>query len=180
MTASSESQIPNPATGVLPQGSWRVDPAASELVFRARGMFGLAMVRGTFSDFEGELNVGEDGVHGELRIKAESLDTGNSKRDHHLRSPDFFHVKEHGTFTFELSGVQESSGEATLEGVLKIRQNSLPITAPLEITASGPDRVELRTDVSVDREAAGVGWARLGMIRGPAHLQAKVVLERQG
>ena len=35
-----------------------------------------------------------------LTIKAESVDTNNSKRDEHLRAPDFFNVKQFPTITF--------------------------------------------------------------------------------
>jgi hypothetical protein len=39
----------------LPHATWRVDADVSELTFSSRGMFGLVPVRGTFGDYEGEL-----------------------------------------------------------------------------------------------------------------------------
>jgi hypothetical protein len=38
----------------------------------------------------------------------------------------------------------------------------------------------LRTELAVDRAAAGVGWSKLGMIKGDAHLHAAIVLVREG
>ena len=165
----------------LPAGVWRVDPASSELGFRSRGMFGLVSVKGTFGEYEGELSVDGAGARGELRIRAASLDTGNVKRDTHLRSGDFFDVQNHDTLTFLLAGVAPASdGGLELTGALRIRDNSLEVGAPLEVVSALADRLTLRTTLSVDRAAAGVGWSKAGMIKGPAHLSAALTLVRDG
>jgi polyisoprenoid-binding protein YceI len=180
MTTSADNETSSARVSELPHGSWRVDPTSSELVFKARGMFGLAMVSGRFADFDGELHVDDAGSTGELRIRAKSLDTRNATRDKHLRSPDFFDVEEHDTVSFSLSSVEQGpDGGARLSGTLRIRQSSVRVTAPLEIVKSGSDRLQLRTELDVDRVAAGVGWSKLGMIRGKAHLLAKVTLKLQ-
>ena len=165
----------------LPPGHWGLDHAHSELGFQARGMFGLASVKGTFREYDGELDVDASGASGRLRIVATSLDTGNAKRDTHLRSADFFDVERHPTVTFSLDRISTGSdGRPTLGGRLQIRESALEVTSPLEIVEAGPDRVTLRTDLAVDRAAAGVGWSKLGMIRGPARLHASIALTRQG
>jgi polyisoprenoid-binding protein YceI len=167
------------APSALPIGTWRVDPTAGELAFRARGMFGLATVKGTFSDYEGELTVDPDGARGELRISATTLNTGNARRDAHLRSADFFDVEHHPTVTFTLTSVHVDTSDRLLgTGDLKIAENSLEITSPITATTDA-DHLHLDTEISVDRAAAGVGWSKLGMIQGQAHLRARVVLVRQ-
>jgi polyisoprenoid-binding protein YceI len=170
-TASGASRTTAPTP---PRGVWHVDATASTLEFRSRGMFGLVPVRGTFGDYEGTLTVDEQGARGVLRIAAASLDTGNEKRDAHLRSDDFFAVETHPTVTFSLAGI----GVETLTGVLQIRDTKLEITAPITIVEASPTRLQLRTDVAVDRTAAGVGWSKLGMIQGKAHLHAHIALDR--
>ena len=164
--------------GALPIGTWRVDPAASALEFGARGMFGLVPVKGTFGKYTGELHADESGAHGELRIAAASLDTGNSKRDSHLRSADFFDADRSPTVTFSLLKIEQDGTGLAFRGALKIRDNSLEISAPLTVSQLDGDRLLLETTVDVDRAAAGVGWSRMGMIRGAAHLRAKLTLER--
>jgi polyisoprenoid-binding protein YceI len=164
--------------GPLPTGVWTVDPAASALEFKARGMFGLVPVRGTFGEYTGELHADESGAHGELRIAAASLDTGNSKRDSHLRSADFFDVDQSPTVTFSLLNVEQAGTGLLLRGALKIRDNSLEISAPLAVSALAEDRLAVETTIDVDRAAAGVGWSKLGMIQGAAQLHAKLTLER--
>jgi polyisoprenoid-binding protein YceI len=166
-------------TDDLPEGTWHVDPQASKLTFSSRGMFGLAAVRGTFGAYEGELDVDGGEMRGELRIRAATLDTKNKKRDDHLRSADFFHVDEHPTVTFSLLELEPSAdGTLNLSGTLQIRDNELTLQAPVQATRIDTDRVRLDTKISVDRAAAGVGWNKLGMIQGKAHLGASIVLVR--
>jgi polyisoprenoid-binding protein YceI len=164
----------------LPVGVWRVDPNAGELGFRARGMFGLVPVRGTFGDFDGTLTVDSAGTSGQLHIQSATLDTGNAKRDKHLRSADFFDVETHPTVTFELTGVKQApAGAVTITGMLRIRDNALAIEAPAEISLTGSERMTLSTQLDVDRAAAGVGWSKLGMIKGAAQLSALITLIRE-
>ena len=177
---STDQAVRTPTT-TLPSGTWRLDPASSELTFRARGMFGLVPVNGTFADASGTLIVGPDGAaSGELHIQAATLDTKNKKRDEHLRSGDFFDVEEHPVVTFAVTAIDTApGGTATLRGSLKIRETTLAVSAPVEVSATGA-RIELRTALSVDRAAAGLGWSKAGMIQGQAHLRAAVVLEPAG
>ena len=120
------SQHQSTRTVELPDGAWRVDPQASNLTFRSRGVFGLVPVRGTFGDYEGELDVAGGQASGALRINAATLDTKNAKRDTHLRSADFFHVTEYPTVTFSLIKLAPAAdGTLTLKGTLRIRDNEL-------------------------------------------------------
>jgi polyisoprenoid-binding protein YceI len=163
----------------LPPGTWRVDPEASELTFRSRGVFGLVPVRGSFGAYEGELEVDGRDVRGELRIEAATLDTKNEKRDTHLRSADFFHVTVHPTVTFSLTELAPSAQDTLqLNGTLRIRDNELTIHGPVRASLLAEDRLRLDTEISVDRAAAGVGWSKMGMIQGRAHLGASIVLAR--
>jgi polyisoprenoid-binding protein YceI len=87
----------------------------------------------------------------ELSIKTESIDTNNAKRDEHLRSPDFFNVKQFPTMAFKSTAVKavdggyEVTGDLTLHGVTK------PVTFTLKggKTAEFPKGVK-RTGYSTD------------------------------
>jgi polyisoprenoid-binding protein YceI len=163
----------------LPAGTWQVDSGKSTLTFKARGMFGLVPVKGAFSDYNGTLTIDDSGAHGVLTVTAASLDTGNAKRDTHLRSEDFFDASNSPTFTFTLKSISPASdGTASASGVLQIRETKLEVTGPLTIDHIDGDRLRLSTSVSVDRDAAGVGWSKMGMIKGQAHLAAAVELVR--
>jgi polyisoprenoid-binding protein YceI len=175
----ADNPAPTTSSTTLPNGTWRVDPTAGAVSFKARGMFGLASVNGNFGSYDGELTITPDTAEGELRIEAATLDTKNSRRDTHLRSAAFFDVENHPTVSFTLTRLtSDTADRLTGTGVLQIRENRLPLTAPLTISHHD-DQLQLEASVTVDRAAAGVGWSKLGMIKGPAHLHASIVLVRQ-
>jgi polyisoprenoid-binding protein YceI len=164
---------------VVPDGTWQVNPESSELGFTARGVFGLVPVHGIFGSYEGELEVEGRDLRGELRIDAATLDTKNQKRDAHLRSADFFHVTEYPIVTFSLTELTSApDGALELGGTLQIRDNKLALRAPVQVSRLDNDRFRLDTDVSVDRAAAGVGWSKMGAIKGRARLGASILLVR--
>jgi polyisoprenoid-binding protein YceI len=173
------SQPVGTPTADLPEGTWHVDPKASTLTFSSRGMFGLVAVHGSFGAYEGELEIDGGDMRGELRIDAATLDTKNEKRDTHLRSADFFHVTVHPTVTFSLTELAPSAQDTLqLNGTLRIRDNELAIHGPVRASLLADDRLRLDTEISVDRTEAGVGWSKMGMIQGKAHLGASIVLAR--
>jgi polyisoprenoid-binding protein YceI len=83
----------------LADGSWRLDPARSSVVFHVRHFYGLMTVKGEFADYDGTLDLGAAPAV-ELTIQAISLDTKLAKRDEHLRSKDFFDVARHPQVRF--------------------------------------------------------------------------------
>jgi polyisoprenoid-binding protein YceI len=169
----SDSNIAQASQSALPTGHWQIEPTGTRVGFMSRGMWGLAAVKGTFSDVTGTLEVEDDGAaHGTLEIAATSLDTGNARRDEHLRSADFFDVEHHPTVTFSLRSV--AGGQ--LHGVLSIVGTDLALDAPLTVKLVSPEHLTLSTATTVDRAAAGVGWSKFGMIQGQAKLDAEVKL----
>jgi polyisoprenoid-binding protein YceI len=164
----------------LPTGRWQVDPTRSELGFGARGMFGLVPVKGTFTQFAGTLTVAGEGASGQLEIQSASLDTAHAKRDTHLRSADFFDVETHPTLSFEVTGVTPGTdGNLSVTGVLRVRDSALAITTPVSVASESAERLTLSTTLDVDRTAAGLGWSKMGMIQGKAHLTVKLDLVKQ-
>jgi polyisoprenoid-binding protein YceI len=114
-------------TPLIPTGTWTVDPAHSSVGFSVKHM-GIANVRGKFTEFEGMLEMEESlsdcGAHG--TVKVASIDTGESDRDEHLRSPDFFDAEQFPEIAFESTHVEaiddESSrvtGNLTMHGITK-------------------------------------------------------------
>ena len=80
---------------------WTVDASASKVEFSVRQLWGLSIVRGRFSRFDGGLQLPADGVgRAELSIEAASLETGNRRRDRHLRSRDYFDADRHPLVRF--------------------------------------------------------------------------------
>jgi len=158
-------------------GTWRLDPQKSTVEIHARTIWGLVPVHGSFSGVEGGGEVESDGtVVGTLTIRADSLDTGNAKRDTHLRGKDFFDVENHPALIVGISGV-DRIGNARLRvtGELQVRGAKGPIAFDTEVIALGDSSVRLRGDLVVDRTAFGLTWNQLGMIT--RRVTARVVLD---
>jgi polyisoprenoid-binding protein YceI len=75
---------------------WRLDPSRSTAEFRVPNVWGLTTVRGRFQRLDGWLEIDDNRRwRMELTLDAASLDTGNRRRDRHLRSADFFDAQDH-------------------------------------------------------------------------------------
>ena len=149
----------------LPAGSWKVDPGSSEVNFKTRSLFGLVPVTGYFDRFVGGLDVDESGaVSGSLVVATETLATGIGRRDDHLRSKDFFYSAEHPHMTFTIEKI-EPSGEdhLNLSGSLQVRETAIPLSFPVYAILHG-DHLHIEGRAKIDHQAAGLGWAKPGMV----------------
>jgi polyisoprenoid-binding protein YceI len=166
-------------TDRLPAGRWRVDPEGSEVLFKARTLFGLIPVSGEFGRFRGELDAQPDGsVSGELVVDTDSVSSGIARRDAHLRSDDFFGVGEHPQLIFVLDQVTPS-GEDHLEvtGELQIREVTIPLAFTIYAIAHG-DHLHIEGRADIDHEAAGLGWVRPAMVSAKARADIALTLTR--
>lgn len=144
-------------------GDWKLDPANTTIEFQTKSMWVLP-VKGHFRAQSGEGTVGEGGsVTGSLTIDAASIDTGNRRRDDHLRSADFFEVETHPSLRFDLSRATLSgTGRATLDGTLTIKGATHPLQVPASFNRAA-DGVEVQADVpDLDRREWGLTWAKMG------------------
>lgn len=105
---------------------YNVDPAHSGVAFKISHL-GLSWTQGRFNTFDGAFRVDRDPSKCAFafNIQTESIDSGNAKRDEHLRSPDFFNTKQFPLITFKstaftpVDGGYEITGDLTLHGVTK-------------------------------------------------------------
>jgi polyisoprenoid-binding protein YceI len=125
----------------IPTGTWNVDPSHSSVEFRVKHL-GISTVRGSFREFEGTLEIGDDITSSKVTgtIKAASIDTGEAKRDDHLRSADFFDAETNPEITFESTSIEtvdedhfHVTGDFTMHGITK------PVTLHAEITGTEQD-----------------------------------------
>jgi polyisoprenoid-binding protein YceI len=169
----------NTNSGALPSGDWHVDPARSQVHFHTRAMFGLFPVLGKFERFSGTLHVPDAGeASGELRLEAESVRTGIGKRDAHLRTEDFFYADAHPHVTFDLAELRPDGDAHQVSGTLRIRDKALPIDAGATITANG-SALQIDARFPVNHHAAGLGWAKPGMVRKIVDADIKLTLTRK-
>jgi polyisoprenoid-binding protein YceI len=141
----------------IPTGTWNVDPAHSQVGFAVKHM-GIATVRGEFHEFQGSLTIAEDGsASASGSVKTASVDTGESPRDDHLRSPDFFDAEHNPELTFQSTSIEPVDdetfrviGDLTIHGVTK----SVRLEAVVDGTDTDPwgnDRVGLEVVGQISR-----------------------------
>lgn len=104
-----------------PAGRWRLDPERSSVEFHVRHFYGLVTVKGHFDRYEGTLDQGARPAI-QLTIEAASLDTGNARRDKHLRSPEFFDAERQPQVSFVSDSAVLDGEKLKLRGSLPVRQ----------------------------------------------------------
>ena len=116
-------------TEVITKTKWSIDLAHSDIEFKVRHLM-IAHVKGSFLTFDASIYTNENDfttAEVDLWIDASSINTGDEKRDEHLRSADFFDVQKHKQITFTSStigkadaeGNHELWGELTIKGITK-------------------------------------------------------------
>ncbi|OMB93030.1 hypothetical protein A5733_16695 [Mycobacterium sp. NS-7484] len=159
-------------------GSWTLVPDRSRVTFRNKTLWGLATVKGRFTEFTGSGSAGDD-VTGRVVITAASLRTGIGKRDDHLRSADFFDVQTHPDITVQVTGLCPASGAvARLATVLTVRGVSKTIELPVDVEVLDDGALQLRGQVSVERAEFGVSGDLLGMVGPTATVSGELVFTR--
>lgn len=112
---------------------YKIDPVHTSVVFKVSHL-GFSTTYGQFVGPEGSFQVDDQKAENskvDLKIKTDSITTFDQKRDKHLKSPDFFNVKQNPAITFKSKSVKKTgentyavAGDLTLNGVTK----------PLEVT----------------------------------------------
>ncbi len=113
-----------PAAGT----SYKIDPVHTSVVFRIKHA-GVSYFYGRFNKVAGSFafdKADPKKAGFDVRIRADSVDTNDRKRDQHLKSPDFFNAKEFPTISFKSRSVESAdseslrvTGDLSLHGVTK-------------------------------------------------------------
>ena len=151
-------------TPALTQGTWALDPSHSSVEFQVKHM-GIATVKGFFSDFEGLLEVAQDGtVSAGGSVKAASINTRAAQRDEHLRSPDFLDAENHPELHFQSKSVQQLDedsyrivGDLTIRGVTR-EVEFHAVTQGVDQDPWGNTRAGLEVTGELNREEFGLTW----------------------
>jgi len=144
---------------------WAIDQSHSNLDFAVRHM-AISTVRGRFKKFSGTIRAEEDGTLKsiEATIDASSIDTGEPKRDAHLRSADFFDAETSPVLTFRSTGVTPQGGNRyRVNGTLTMRDETKPVSLQVEITTPMKDpwgnlRAGATATGTVNRKDWGLNW----------------------
>ena len=103
------------------------------MIFRSNHL-NTGYVFGRFDAFEGTATVENDQPTAfNVKIQVQSINSGNPKRDGHLKSPDFFSANEFPTIEFKSTSVKQvSDGKYEVAGDLTMHGQTKPITINVE------------------------------------------------
>jgi polyisoprenoid-binding protein YceI len=156
------------STSVLPQTTaWTVDPVHSVAEFKVKHMM-ISSVKGHFAGIRGTLTLdGEDVTRSrvEASLDAASITTGDSQRDAHLKSADFFDVDKFPELTFvsrrfsrREDGSLEVAGDLTIHGVTRAVVFSGECPSDPVRDPWGSDRIGLEATARINRKDFGLNW----------------------
>jgi polyisoprenoid-binding protein YceI len=143
-------------------GRWQLDQRRSRVEFRARHFWGLATVKGHFEEYQGRLDLNA-APSIELTIDAASVQSGNRKRDEHLRSSDFFDAEEHPVVRFISDSVVPGDDMLKVRGRLFAREQSIPLELDARVRLVDGE-LKIKAAATATHRKLGMIWSPLGVI----------------
>ena len=139
-----------------PAGDWTLDHEGSSIGFRARDFFGFK-VTGQFERYDSAFAFGATAAESSisLTVWTDSIQTGNKRRDGHLRSGNVFASACIPTFEFQSTAIIETPTGLDLTGTLRIRD----VTRIVEFHAArttGPDAPRYTAELVVAPKDYGI------------------------
>lgn len=114
---------------------WNIDRAHTNVTFNIRHFF--TPVVGKFKAYTIDLNFDPENLaesNVSVEIDVTSVDTGNSNRDNHLQSGDFFETEVHPKMTFTSSSITKTGDNTyVMAGELKIKDVAKQVEIPFTL-----------------------------------------------
>ena len=147
--------------------TWKADPIHSSAQFKVKHMM-ISNVKGEFGAITGSLQFDSNDPTKskvEASIDAATITTGDTQRDAHLKSPDFFDAEKFPTLAFQSTSVSKNGkDELTVAGDLTIHG----VTRPVVFVVEGPSepakdpwgntRIGLAATTRINRKDFGLTW----------------------
>jgi len=149
---------------------WTVDAAHSSILFKVSHLM-ISNVKGAFKLFDASIyTTGKDFATAQvdLWIDTASIDTGDEKRDEHLRSADFFDAAQFKQITFlsktiekpDKHGNHELWGELTMKGITKVIQLNV-FFGGIANDPWGSERAGFTVTGKINRNDWGLTWNKV-------------------
>ncbi len=146
---------------------WSIDSTHTEIAFKVRHLM-IAHTKGTFKTFDASIyTTAKDFTTAEIDfwIDASSINTGDIKRDEHLKSAEFFDVANHKQITFTSStigkaddtGKHELWGELTMKGITKNVKLNVEFGGTI-IDPWGNEKAGFTVSGKINRNDWGLSW----------------------
>lgn len=139
--------------------NYQIDPVHSVIIFRIKHM-DVGMFYGRFNSPAGTFAFDEQDPSRstfQAQVKAGDFDSGNPKRDQHVRGPDFLNAKEFPNISFKSTSVKATDGSRyEVSGQLTMHGQTKPVTAVLEKIGSAGNRIGFEGVMEVKRSDFGI------------------------
>ena len=167
MAATKRPQSASSLVKGLMKNTYQIDPAHSAAHFSVRHLM-VSNVRGTFSGVTGTLTYDSSdpgSAQIDATIDASTINSGDEKRDGHLKSPDFLDVAQFPAIAFKSKRFEKNgdsefkvTGDLTIHGVtrevvLKAEDVSAETKDPWGLTRFGAT-----AKTKIDRGQFGLVW----------------------
>jgi len=145
---------------------WSIDPMHSEVQFKVKHLV-ISTVSGFFKSFEGSVETeNDDFSHAkiEFSIDIDSIDTNQTQRDEHLKSPEFFDAAKYPHIKFASTSFKKTDDdEYELKGDLTIKDVTKPVTLNVEYGGSAADfygntKAGFELTGKINRKEFGLTW----------------------
>jgi polyisoprenoid-binding protein YceI len=145
---------------------WAIDPAHTEILFKVKHLV-ITTVSGSFGKYDATVSSSaEDFTDAEISFEADvnSLSTGQTDRDNHLKSPDFFDAANFPKLSFKSTGLKKKSGsDYVLTGDLTIKGISKKIELASEFGGVvkdpwGNTKAGFELSGKLNRKDWGLNW----------------------
>lgn len=144
---------------------WAIDTTHTEVQFKVKHLV-IATVTGSFKKFSGSVESNSDDFNGaqvNFSLDVNSIDTNQSDRDAHLKSPDFFAADQFPTADFAgvLSNVSGNdyklAGDLTLRGTTKKVELSVEFGG-IMVDPWGNTKAGFEINGKINRKDFGLNW----------------------
>lgn len=151
--------------------TYEIDPAHAYAIFKIDHL-GIAPSYGQFVKIGGSFDydaAAPEKSSIKVEIDANSIFTGDKKRDDHLKGSDFFDTKQFPTVTFQSTSFKKASDDTfTVAGNLTMHGQTRPVTVTVKKTGAGKDpwgndRVGFESTFTVNRLDYGINYMPDGL-----------------
>jgi polyisoprenoid-binding protein YceI len=147
LPALSQEQVP----------VFAITPEDSKITFYVKASVVLV---GTFDKWDATMTFTSPDVSTgvlDIKIQAESVNTGSGMKDGKLKSKDFFNVKDDPLITFKSTKIVETGPNTfDVQGDFTIRGVTKPETLTLKVSGAGTGSGEIKGTMAFDRKDYGM------------------------
>lgn len=144
---------------------WALDPTHSELQFKVKHLM-ITTVTGSMKSITAELtSEGDDFHNAHVSFEADlnSLDTGNTDRDNHLKSGDFFDAEQFPKISFSSTSIEKDGDDLDVKGDLTIKGITKPAKFSVEFGGIATDpwgntKAGFTLSGKINRTEFGLTW----------------------